>query len=85
LEVTQAQRAVDVAEASRAISEAGRDLAKETARLTQIAYESGTSTSFELVDASRRQRETELDLVVKEFDLLKAKVAALLAAAVCEE
>jgi len=37
------------------------------------------------VDASRRQRETELDLVVKEFDVLKAKIAALLAAAVCDE
>lgn len=85
LEITQANRAVEVAEQSRANSEAARDLAKETARLTQVAYEAGTATSFELVDASRRQRETENDLVVKEFDLLKAKVAALLAAAVCEE
>lgn len=85
LEITQANRAVEVAEQARANSESGRDLAKETARLTQVAYEAGTATSFELVDASRRQRETELDLVVKEFDVLKAKIAALLAAAVCEE
>lgn len=85
LEITQATRAVEVAEQARANSEAARDLAKETARLTQVAYEAGTATSFELVDASRRQRETELDLVVKEFDVLKAKIAALLAAAVCDE
>ena len=85
LEVTQANRAIEVAEQSRANSEAARDLSKETARLTQIAYEAGTATSFELVDASRRQRETELDLVVKEFELLKAKIAALLAVAVCPE
>jgi len=84
LEITQADRAVAVAEQARANSESARDLAKETARLSQIAYEAGTVTSFELIDASRRQRETELDLVVKEFELLRAKIAALLAAAVCE-
>lgn len=85
LEVAQAERAVDVAEQARGVTESARDLAKETARLTQVAYEAGTATSFELIDASRRQRETELDLVVREFELLRAKIAALLAAAVCEE
>jgi outer membrane protein TolC len=85
LEVTQANRAVEVAEQSRVTSETTRDLTKETARLTQVAYEAGTATSFELIDAARRQRETELDLVVKEFELLRAKIAALMAAAVCEE
>lgn len=85
LEITQANRAIEVAEQSRVASESSRDLAKETSRLTQVAYEAGTATSFELVDASRRQRETELDLVVKEFEVLRAKIAALLAAAVCEE
>lgn len=85
LEITQANRAIEVADQSRMASESSRNLAKETSRLTQIAYEAGTATSFELVDASRRQRETELDLVVKEFELLRAKIAALLAAAVCEE
>jgi outer membrane protein TolC len=85
LEVAQANRGVEVAEQSRANSESARDLAKETARLTQVAYEAGTATSFELIDAARRQRETELDLVVREFELLRAKIAALLAAAVCEE
>ncbi len=84
LEVTQANRAVEVAESARKVSESTRDLAKETARLAQVAYEAGTSTSFELIDAARRQRESELDLVVREFELVRAKIAALLAAAVCD-
>lgn len=85
LEITQANRAVEVAEQSRVNSDNARTLAMETARLSLLAYESGTSTSFELVDAARSLRATELDLVIKEFELLRAKIAALLAAAVCEE
>lgn len=85
LEVAQANRAVEVAEQARVNSELARDMAKETARLTVLAYESGTSTSFELVDGARRQRETEIDLIVKEFELVRAKIAALLAASTCDE
>jgi len=85
LEIAQANRGVEVAEQARVNSETARTLAMETARLSLIAYESGTSTSFELVEAARGLRATELDLVIKEFELLRAKIAALLAAAVCEE
>lgn len=85
LEVVQATRAVEVSEQARANSERARVLAVETARLSLIAYEAGTLTNFELIDTARRLRETELDLVVKEFELLRSKIAALLAAAVCDE
>ncbi|HRI70523.1 MAG TPA: TolC family protein, partial [Polyangium sp.] len=85
LDVTQANRSVEVAEQSRANSETARDLAKETSRLSQVAFEAGTATSFELIDAAGRLRTAEQDLVVKEFELVRAKIAALLAAAVCEE
>ena len=84
LESTQAVRGVTVAEQSRLVAEQARDLSRETARLTQFAFEAGTVTSFDLVESGRRQRETELDLAVREFDLIKAKIAALLASASCK-
>ena len=59
-------------------------MVKSSARLSRVAFESGTGTSFDLVDSGRRQREAELDLAVKEFDVVKAKIAALLATATCE-
>jgi outer membrane protein TolC len=83
LDAVQALRAVQVAEQSRTQAASTRDLAKESARLTQAAYESGAATSFELVDAGKQLRQAELDLVVKEFSLVKARMAALLASATC--
>lgn len=83
LETTQAVRGVAVAEQSRAVAEQSRDLARETARLTQVAFEAGTATSFDLVESGRRQREAELDLAVREFEVIKAKITALLASASC--
>ncbi|WP_437300671.1 TolC family protein [Sorangium sp. So ce426] len=83
LETTQAVRGVAVAEQSRAVAEQSRDLARETARLTQVAFEAGTATSFDLVESGRRQREAELDLAVREFEVVKAKITALLASASC--
>ena len=84
LDAQQAVRAVEVQEQSLVISEKTRDLARETARLTQVAYEAGTATSFELVDSAQRLRQAELDLAVRELELIRAKIAALLASAVCE-
>jgi outer membrane protein TolC len=82
-EVAQAVRGVAVAEQSRKVSEQSRDLAREAARLAQRAYEVGTGTSFDLVDTAQKQRAAELDLALKEFQLIKARIAALLAASSC--
>ncbi|WP_437616201.1 TolC family protein [Sorangium sp. So ce834] len=84
LESTQAVRSVEVAEQARAVAEQSRDLARETARLTQVAYEAGTVTSFDLVESGRRQRQAEIDLAVREFEVVKAKISALLASASCK-
>lgn len=83
-EVAQALRGVTVAEQSRVVSEQSRDLAREAARLAQRAYEVGTGTSFDLVDTGQKQRAAELDLAVKEFQLIKARIGALLAASTCK-
>jgi outer membrane protein TolC len=84
IEVVQTLRTLAAAEQARGLAEKARDLARETSRLSQIAFEAGTATSFELVEAGRSERQAELDLAVREFELIRAKLAALLATASCK-
>jgi len=84
VEVVQARRAVRVAEANLNVSRRTRDLAAQSARLARIAFVTGNGTSFDLIDAAKRLREAEIDLTVKEFELIRAKVMALLALATCD-
>lgn len=83
IEVTQAVRSVKVAEANRTIATKTRDISAETARLARVAFLNGSGTSFDLVDTARRLREAELDLAIKEFEVLRAQIAALLALSTC--
>ena len=71
-------------EATLAVAAKTREIAAETARLTKVSYINGSATSFDLVDTARRLREAEVDYTVKEFDVLRAKIAALLALATCD-
>jgi len=84
LQVTQAFRSVKVAETNLAVSTKGREIATETARLARVAFINGSGTSFDLVDNANKLRQAEIDLTVKQFELLRAKVAALLALASCD-
>ncbi len=83
IETRQALRAVEVARRNYDVSVESRRLAHETARLAQLSFLNGRGTSFELVEAARRSREAELDLAVKEFDLVRAELTAQLAQANC--
>jgi multidrug efflux system outer membrane protein len=83
LQTVQAQRAVEVAEANFAISRQARDIAEESARLSRIAFVHGTGTSFDLVESARRQRLGEIDVTIKEFEVVRARIAALLAHSNC--
>lgn len=83
-EVTQAFRSVRSSEATLAVAAKTRELAAETARLTKVSYVNGSATSFDLVDTARRLREAELDYTIKEFNVLRAKIAALLALSTCD-
>jgi outer membrane protein TolC len=83
LEARQAIRAVEVARRNYEVSVESRRLAQETARLAQLSFFNGRGTSFELVEAARRSQEAELDLAVKEFDLVRAQLSAQLAQANC--
>jgi outer membrane protein TolC len=84
LEVQRATRAVRVAQTTLQVSTKTRDLAQETARLAQVAFLNGSGTSFDLVDTERQHREAELDLAIKELEVLRAGIAALLAQANCD-
>ncbi len=84
VEVVQAMRSVKVAEANLTVTARRRDIAAETARLSKVAYLNGSGTSFDLVDTAQRLREAEIDLAIKEFEVLRAKIAAFLALASCD-
>jgi outer membrane protein, multidrug efflux system len=82
-EVAQAMRSIRVAQQSLTVAEKTRAISAETARLTRFNFENGNGTSFDLVDTARRLREAELDLAIKEFEVVRAKLTALLSLATC--
>jgi outer membrane protein TolC len=83
IQVEQARRDVGVAEQSRKVAAAARALAAETDRLTRVGYVEGQGTSLELVLAAAALREADITLALREFDLVKARVLAVLALANC--
>ncbi|HEY8077266.1 MAG TPA: TolC family protein [Labilithrix sp.] len=83
IEIEQARRGVSVAEDRRRVAAAARDLAAENDRLTRLSYQEGRGTSLELVTAAQSLREAEITLALREFDLVKARVLAVLALASC--
>lgn len=84
IEVRRAYRNVQVAKTQLDVSRQTREVARRSARLSRIKFVSGTGTSFDLVDTLRSLREAELDVTLREFELLQAEIAALLALATCD-
>jgi outer membrane protein TolC len=84
IQITQARRGVDVADDNRRVAERSRDLARETERLSRIAFQAGTGTSLDLIESGRRLREAELQVALQEFGLVRARIAALLALSRCQ-
>ena len=84
VEVSRAKRAVQVAERNYEVGVESRRLAQETSRLAQLSFVNGRGTSFELVEAARRFQQAQLDLAVQEFEVVRARLAALLAEANCD-
>jgi outer membrane protein TolC len=84
LELTQALRNVQVAEANYAVSAKTQEINSETVRLTKISFLNGSGTSFDLVLTERQLRISDADLAVSEFSVLQAKIAALLALSTCD-
>jgi outer membrane protein TolC len=83
LEIVQAHRAVAVAESRREVYVDARTAAIESDELTQSAFHTGQGTSFELVLASAQRRQAEINVAVSDFDVVRARIAELLAHARC--
>ncbi|GAC1352837.1 MAG: hypothetical protein NVSMB1_19730 [Polyangiales bacterium] len=75
VERSQARRAIDVALSAQSSAKEARDLAKEADRLARVAYAAGVGTNFDLIDAGRRLREAEDQLVLRDLDLARAKIS----------
>lgn len=84
VDVARATRGVAVADDNRKVSESARDLAKETDRLARLSFELGKGTSLDLVDAARALRAAEIQLALKDFDVVQAKIRAQLVTSTCE-
>jgi outer membrane protein TolC len=85
IQVEQAQRGIEVAEASHKVSLRQRDLAAQNDTLTQALWARGQGTSVDLVTASEAHRQAEQTLVVAEFGVVKARLAAIMALSTCPE
>jgi outer membrane protein, multidrug efflux system len=83
IQVQQAQRQLVVAESSDRVATEQRDLADKNDTMTQIAYTAGQGTSLELVTASEAHRQAEINLALQDFNVVKARILALLALATC--
>jgi outer membrane protein TolC len=83
IEVKQANRAIEVSMSRLRVSASTRDIASESARLAKVAFVNGSGTSFDLIDTARRLREAEIDLAIKEFEVVRAQIAAFLVEANC--
>lgn len=83
IQVEQADRGIRVAEATERVTREQRDLAAQNDALTQNLWARGQGTSVDSVTASEAHREAEQSLVVAEFDMVKARLAALMALATC--
>jgi outer membrane protein TolC len=83
IQVEQAQRQLVVAEDSDKVAREQRDLAAQNDQMTQLAYAAGQGTSLELVTASEAHRQAEINLALQDFNVVKARILALLALATC--
>jgi outer membrane protein TolC len=84
IQASQAVRGVSVAQASLELSQETQKIAQESAHLAKAKFLNGSGTSFDMVDTQRAAREAELDVTVKEFELLRAEIIAFLALASCD-
>jgi outer membrane protein TolC len=83
IQIEQVQRGIEVAEVSLRVAREQRDLAAQNDKMTQTGWQHGQGTSVDLVTASEAHRQAELALAVAEFNVVKARLAATLALAIC--
>jgi outer membrane protein TolC len=83
IQVEQAERQLTVSQDTDKVAREQRDLAAQNDQMTQLAYAAGQGTSLELVTASEAHRQAEINLALQDFNVVKARILALLALATC--
>ncbi len=83
IQVEQARRAVDVAEASRKVAVDAETHAREVDHMTQVGFLKGQGTSLDLVVSAGALRQAQINRALRDFDLVRARIAALLSLADC--
>ncbi len=83
-EVERARRGEEVARNLVAAAESARELAQKTDQLTRRSFEIGRATSLELVQSAVNLRQAELNLALREFEWVQARLDAFLTEASCE-
>lgn len=83
VDVERARRGVEVAQRSRELAGAALEHATRTETLTRKAFDAGLGTSLELVTAASSLRAQQLNVALKDYDVLRARVVALFSLSEC--
>jgi multidrug efflux system outer membrane protein len=83
IQIEQARRAVVVAADSRRVSVDAETHAREVDHMTQVGFLTGQGTSLDLVVSAAALRQAQINLALRDFDLVRARIDALLALADC--
>jgi outer membrane protein TolC len=79
----RSERAVSVLQSSRDVARAQRDLAASVDQRTRSGYAQGVGTSLDLVTSAQALRQSEINLVLLDFQVAQARATAYLVNAQC--
>jgi len=83
IQIEQARRAVAVAEDSRKVAVDAETHARQVDHMTQVGFLTGQGTSLDLVVSAGALRQAQINRALRDFDLVRARIEALLALADC--
>lgn len=83
IQIEQARRAVVVAADSRRVAVDAEIHAREVDHMTQVGFLTGQGTSLDLVVSAAALRQAQINHALRDFDLVRARIDALLALADC--
>ena len=84
IQIEQARRQVTVADDSRRVAVDAETHAQQVDHMTQIGFLTGQGTSLDLVISAASLRQAQINRALRDFDLVRAKIDALLALADCQ-
>jgi multidrug efflux system outer membrane protein len=83
IQIEQARRGVEVAEDSRKVAVDAETHARQVDHMTQVGFLTGQGTSLDLVVSAGALRQAQINRALRDFDLVRARIDALLALADC--